>query len=195
MPPSKGYLVIAVVICRVVLCYSVAIDREDTRNGHGVAPELTQDQSIYNRTNRPIDTSDEAFVPYSPDDLQVGCTELRSKRYISDGFCTSKKPIAEVVCAGECVPTRILPFYSDYTKVWGRTKTREWRCVNDEERYKRVHLQCSNGNTRTYRIKTVRSCKCKRYSDSHNETDNLKKLAKRQRRRNRNHNNKPDKGD
>lgn len=31
-----------------------------------------------------------------------GC-RLRSKRFISDGLCTSPKPISEVVCAESCV--------------------------------------------------------------------------------------------
>ncbi|KAG8230705.1 hypothetical protein J437_LFUL009849 [Ladona fulva] len=30
------------------------------------------------------------------------CKDLRSKRYISDGFCTSKRPLIEAVCAEKC---------------------------------------------------------------------------------------------
>ncbi|XP_071941335.1 uncharacterized protein [Antedon mediterranea] len=108
--------------------------------------------------------------PYNPDDLQLGCTELRSKRYISDGFCTSIKPITEVVCAGECLPVRNLPWYAEYVKVWSTEKTKEWRCVNDVIRHKRVHLRCENGERRTYRIRTVRSCKCKKYNKKHNQS-------------------------
>ncbi|XP_033124217.1 sclerostin domain-containing protein 1-like [Anneissia japonica] len=107
---------------------------------------------------------------YNPDDVQLGCTELRSKRYISDGFCTSMKPITEVVCAGECLPVRNLPWYAEYVKVWSTEKTKEWRCVNDIVRHKRVHLRCENGERRTYRIRTVRSCKCKKYNKKHNES-------------------------
>ncbi|XP_072034417.1 sclerostin-like [Amphiura filiformis] len=109
---------------------------------------------------------------YNPDDLQMGCTELRSKRYISDGFCTSIKPITEVVCAGECLPVDNgqLPFYAQYVKVWSREKTREYRCVNDVVRQKRVHLICDNNERRTYRIRTVRSCKCKKYNREHNRS-------------------------
>lgn len=109
---------------------------------------------------------------YDPDDLQMGCTELRSKRYISDGFCTSIKPITEVVCAGECLPldNGQLPFYARYLKVWSREKTKEYRCVNDVVRQKRVHLICDNNERRTYRIRTVRSCKCKRYNREHNKS-------------------------
>ncbi|XP_069683146.1 sclerostin domain-containing protein 1-like [Periplaneta americana] len=35
--------------------------------------------------------------------LELGCHELRSKRYISDGLCTTPRPINEVVCADWCV--------------------------------------------------------------------------------------------
>ena len=34
----------------------------------------------------------------------MGCRELRSTKYISDGQCTSVQPIKELVCAGECLP-------------------------------------------------------------------------------------------
>ncbi|XP_023707199.1 sclerostin domain-containing protein 1 [Cryptotermes secundus] len=35
--------------------------------------------------------------------MELGCHELRSKRYISDGLCTTPKPINEVVCADWCI--------------------------------------------------------------------------------------------
>lgn len=105
------------------------------------------------------------------DDLQLGCTELRSKRYISDGFCTSVRPITEVVCAGECLPLQYLPSYAAYQKTWSREKSREWRCVDDVIRYRNVNLLCQNGEQRKYRIPTVKSCKCKRYNRRHNESD------------------------
>lgn len=35
--------------------------------------------------------------------MDTGCHELRSKRYISDGLCTTPKPINEVICAGWCM--------------------------------------------------------------------------------------------
>ncbi|XP_071825209.1 uncharacterized protein [Apostichopus japonicus] len=108
---------------------------------------------------------------YNPDDLQMGCTELRSKRYISDGFCTSVRPITEVVCAGECLPLQYLPNYAAYQKTWSREKTREWRCVDDVIRYRNVNLLCQNGEQRKYRIPTVKGCKCKRYNRRHNESD------------------------
>ena len=101
----------------------------------------------------------------------MGCRELRAKRYISDGFCTSIKPIKEVVCAGNCLPIRNLPWYAEFVKVWARSKLREWQCEEDVVRRKSVHLLCRNGEYRTYRIKVVKSCKCKRSVDEHNRTE------------------------
>lgn len=103
-------------------------------------------------------------------DIQVGCKELRSKRFISDGFCTSVKPITEVVCTGHCLPIRDLPWYAEFIKVWARTKVMEWRCVEDVVRRRRVTLMCENGESRTYRIKVVKSCKCKRYMRLQNQS-------------------------
>lgn len=100
---------------------------------------------------------------YSVKDVQLGCKELRSKRYISDGFCTSIKPVTEVVCSGICLPVSELPWYTEVVDEWTKRSTTEWRCVNDVVRRKRVHLICRNGERRSYRIRTVRSCKCKKF--------------------------------
>lgn len=35
--------------------------------------------------------------------MELGCHELRSKRFISDGLCTTSRPIKEVVCADWCI--------------------------------------------------------------------------------------------
>ncbi len=133
------------------------------------------------------------------DNIQVGCKELRSKRYISDGFCTSVKPITEVVCTGHCLPIRNLPWYAEFIKVWARTKVLEWRCVEDDIRRKRVNLLCENGETRSYRIKVVKSCKCKRYMKPQNQSFfKIKKGSRRyagsrrRRRKNRKDNVSPD---
>ncbi|KPP72032.1 Sclerostin domain-containing protein 1 precursor-like, partial [Scleropages formosus] len=104
---------------------------------------------------------------------QVGCRELRSTKYISDGQCTSVNPIKELVCAGECLPAQMLPNWigGGYgRKYWSRRNAQEWRCVNDKTRTQRIQLQCQNGSTRTYKITVVTSCKCKRYSRQHNES-------------------------
>ena len=63
-----------------------------------------------------------------------------------------------------------LPWYAEFVKVWARSKLREWQCEEDVVRRKSVHLLCRNGQYRTYRIKVVKSCKCKNIVDQHNRT-------------------------
>ncbi|XP_075070171.1 sclerostin domain-containing protein 1 [Mixophyes fleayi] len=104
---------------------------------------------------------------------QVGCRELRSTKYISDGQCTSLRPLKELVCAGECLPLPILPNWigGGYgLKYWSRRSSQEWRCVNDKTRTQRIQLQCADGTSRTYKVTVVTSCKCKRYTRQHNES-------------------------
>ncbi|KAM9852555.1 sclerostin domain-containing protein 1a [Aulostomus maculatus] len=105
---------------------------------------------------------------------QIGCRELRSTKYISDGHCTSINPIKELVCAGECLPAQMLQNWIGGTysrKFWSRrSSSQDWRCVNDKTRTQRIQLQCQDGSTRTYKITVVTSCKCKRYSRQHNES-------------------------
>ncbi|KAM3873662.1 sclerostin domain-containing protein 1a [Diretmus argenteus] len=106
---------------------------------------------------------------------QVGCRELRSTKYISDGQCTSINPIKELVCAGECLPAQLLPNWiggGSGRKLWNRRSNQDWRCVNDKTRTQRIQLQCQDGSVRTYKITVVTSCKCKRYSRQHNESGN-----------------------
>ncbi|XP_049889996.1 sclerostin domain-containing protein 1-like [Epinephelus moara] len=109
-----------------------------------------------------------------PDQSQVGCRELRSTKYISDGQCTSVNPIKELVCAGECLPAHLLPNWiggGSYTgRHWSRRDVQEWRCVIDRTRTQRIRLQCQDGSSRTYKITVVTSCKCKRYSRKLNDS-------------------------
>ncbi|XP_064841530.1 sclerostin domain-containing protein 1-like [Oncorhynchus masou masou] len=110
---------------------------------------------------------------------QVGCRELRSTKYISDGQCTSLNPVKELVCAGECLPSHLLPNWigsgPGYTgKFWSRREAQEWRCVIDRTRTQRISLQCQDGRSRTYKITVVTSCKCKRYSRQNNDSGNGK---------------------
>lgn len=103
---------------------------------------------------------------------EVGCRELRSTKYISDGQCTSLNPVKELVCAGECLPAHLLPNWigGGTGKYWSRRETQEWRCVIDRTRTQRIRLQCQDGSSRTYKITVVTSCKCKRYSRQHNNS-------------------------
>ncbi|XP_044026440.1 sclerostin domain-containing protein 1-like [Siniperca chuatsi] len=113
-------------------------------------------------------------VRNGPDQSQVGCRELRSTKYISDGQCTSVNPIKELVCAGECLPAHLLPNWiggGGYTgRYWSRRDAQEWRCVIDRTRTQRIQLQCQDGSSRTYKITVVTSCKCKRYSRQQNDS-------------------------
>jgi hypothetical protein len=113
------------------------------------------------------------FVNPRPADLRIECHPLKSKRYITDGFCTSIRPVVDFVCTGTCLPIRQLPWYAEFIKVWSHTKTLQYRCVDDVVRHRKVTFACDNGETRSYRIRVVRSCKCKRYVRSQNESPSV----------------------
>uniref|UniRef100_S4RPL3 Sclerostin domain containing 1b n=1 Tax=Petromyzon marinus TaxID=7757 RepID=S4RPL3_PETMA len=101
----------------------------------------------------------------------LGCRELRSTKYVSDGDCTSVTPVKEVVCAGECLPTALLPNWAGSRHFWRRRGGEDgsaWRCVAERSRTQRVRLTCGSGETRTYRIQVVASCKCKRMGRQQN---------------------------
>ncbi|CAG06529.1 unnamed protein product, partial [Tetraodon nigroviridis] len=106
-------------------------------------------------------------VSYSASELS--CRELRSTRYVTDGSCRSAKPIKELVCSGQCLPAHLMPNTIGRAK-WWRSSTSEYRCVPAHSRPRRIQLRCPNGNTRTYKIRTVTSCKCKRFRAHHNQS-------------------------
>lgn len=142
--------------------------------------------------NSPLqnDTAEEHAMHFStnwPDDIQLGCQELRAKRFVSDGFCTSLKPINEIVCSGQCMPIKEqnLPWWAEFTKYWANPKFREWRCVEAATKLQKVQLMCSNGETRTYQIKIVNSCRCKSYEREPNRTDNAESKRMREKRQNK----------
>jgi len=91
------------------------------------------------------------------------CRGLRSKRYLSDGFCQTLRPISEVLCSGSCVLDDHEALYPSFVSSWGRAsggRAVEWRCVDDVVRHRRVRLVCENGDVRLYRVRVVRSCAC-----------------------------------
>lgn len=129
---------------------------------------------------------------------QVGCRELRSTKYISDGQCTSVNPVKELVCAGECLPTHLLPNWIGGGHYWNRRDAQEWRCVTDRTRTQRIKLQCQDRSTRTYKITAVTSCTCKRYSRQLNDSSHASKsplkdhpLQNAKKKKSRNNNAKP----
>ncbi|CAK6964995.1 sclerostin [Scomber scombrus] len=106
-------------------------------------------------------------VSYSASELS--CRELRSTRYITDGSCRSAKPVKELVCSGQCLPSHLMP-NSIVRGKWWRSSASDYRCIPAHSRTRRVQLQCPNGNTRTYKIRVVTSCKCKRFRPHHNQS-------------------------
>lgn len=106
-------------------------------------------------------------VSYSASELS--CRELRSTRYITDGSCRSAKPVRELVCSGQCLPAHLMP-NSIVRGKWWRSSASDYRCIPAHSRTRRVQLQCPSGNTRTYKIRVVTSCKCKRFRPHHNQS-------------------------
>lgn len=114
---------------------------------------------------------------------ELSCRELRSTRYITDGSCRSAKPVKELVCSGQCMPAHLLP-NSIMRGKWWRSSASDYRCIPAHSRTRRVQLQCPNGNTRTYKIRVVTSCKCKRFRPHHNQSE-VKDIPKPQRNKKR----------
>ncbi|KAL7869193.1 hypothetical protein AOLI_G00131810 [Acnodon oligacanthus] len=115
---------------------------------------------------------------------EVSCRELRSTRYITDGSCRSAKPVKELVCSGQCLPAHLMP-NSILRSKWWRSNASDYRCIPAHSRTQRVQLQCPNGQNRTYKIRVVTSCKCKRYTRHHNQSD--AKEPSQKTRRNKKH--------
>ncbi|TDH04447.1 hypothetical protein EPR50_G00152270 [Perca flavescens] len=151
-----------------------AVHNAATESGHTKPAQDTQDEPAEEDSNRPRHGGRRLgdAVRNGTEQSQVGCRELRSTKYISDGQCTSVNPIKELVCAGECLPSHLLPnWIGAYTgRHWSRPDSQEWRCVIDRTRSQRIRLQCQDGSSRTYKITVVTSCKCKRYSRQQNDS-------------------------
>ncbi|KAG9267817.1 sclerostin [Astyanax mexicanus] len=115
---------------------------------------------------------------------ELSCRELRSTRYITDGSCRSAKPVKELVCSGQCLPAHLMP-NSILRSKWWRSNASDYRCIPAHSRTQRVQLQCPSGQNRTYKIRVVTSCKCKRYTRHHNLSD--AKEPSQKTRRNKKH--------
>ncbi|XP_007883716.2 sclerostin [Callorhinchus milii] len=102
---------------------------------------------------------------------EFSCRELRSTRYISDGSCRSLKPVRELICSGQCLPAHLLPNSIGRSRWWSRHRPSDYRCIPAHSRTQRARLRCQNGETRTYKVRVVTGCKCKRYSRQHNLSD------------------------
>lgn len=104
------------------------------------------------------------------DASDFSCRELRSTRYVTEGPCRSAKPVTELVCSGQCGPTRLLPNAIGRGK-WWRLGTPAPRCVPDHHRAQRVQLLCPGGAPRARKVRLVASCKCKRPARAHNRSE------------------------
>ncbi|KAG6929874.1 sclerostin [Chelydra serpentina] len=110
------------------------------------------------------------------DASDFSCRELRSTRYVIDGPCRSFKPIKELVCSGQCFPSHLLPNSIGRGK-WWRQNALDYRCIPAHARTQRIQLACPQEETRTYKIRAVTACKCKRYTRYHNQSE-LKDFGK-----------------
>ncbi|AWP18061.1 putative sclerostin [Scophthalmus maximus] len=115
-----------------------------------------------------------------PGASELSCRELRSTRYITDGSCRSAKPVRELVCSGQCMPAHLMPNSIGRGKWWRSGGATDYRCIPAHSRTQRVQLRCPSGNTRTYKIRVVTSCKCKRFRPHHNQSE-AKEVPKTQR--------------
>ncbi|XP_069490508.1 sclerostin [Ambystoma mexicanum] len=115
-------------------------------------------------------------VPDPNEAPDFSCRELRSTRYITDGPCRSIKPVKELVCSGQCMPSHLLPNSIGRGK-WWRQNAMDYRCVPAHSRAHRIQLACPENEGRTYKIRVVTSCRCKRYTRYHNQSE-LKDFGK-----------------
>ncbi|XP_030077377.1 sclerostin [Microcaecilia unicolor] len=119
------------------------------------------------------------YQPRSPDPKEASdfrCREQHFTRYVTDGPCRSTKPMKELVCSGQCVPAYLLPNSIGRGKWWRQSAT-DYRCVPAHSRAQRIQLVCPGEANRTYKYPVVTSCRCKRYTRSHNQSQ-LKDLGK-----------------
>ncbi|XP_063227027.1 sclerostin domain-containing protein 1-like [Bacillus rossius redtenbacheri] len=117
---------------------------------------------------------------------EAGCKELRSQRYVSDGKCSTKRPISEVVCAEWCVAPAAPPgggslSAADRSSYYGEADWRAWRrrrrggggggggvrlekwwCAAGATRRRRVKMVCADASVRVYHVRVVKGCRCSR---------------------------------
>ncbi|KAM9837711.1 sclerostin [Aulostomus maculatus] len=141
---------------------------EDSRTDRETDLHATNNGSVNN--NNRAKNGGRAATTTSYSTSELSCRELRSTRYITDGSCRSAKPVKELVCSGQCMPAHLLPNAIVRGK-WWRSSAPDYRCIPAHSRTRRVQLQCPNGNNRTYKLRVVTSCKCKRFRPHHNQSD------------------------
>ncbi|XP_028844498.1 sclerostin [Denticeps clupeoides] len=162
-------------ICGAAAAWSV-LNNDGTENAPAAAPRTggAPDNGTLNRPKHGGRSGDAPGYAAS----ELSCRELRSTRYVTDGSCRSAKPVKELVCSGQCLPAHLMP-NSILRGKWWRSSTSDYRCVPAHARSRRLQLRCPDGGSRTYKIRVVTSCKCKRYSRHHNQSHAKEQAGRR----------------
>ncbi|XP_077359519.1 sclerostin [Festucalex cinctus] len=174
-------LLLSLLLLRGCCCASGAAAkawRQVSNDGTEFIPDYTHDgrsqnNTMNNNNNNRAKTGGRTSNSVSYSASELSCRELRSTRYITDGSCRSAKPVKELVCSGQCLPSHLMPNSIGRGKWWrsGGGGASDYRCIPAHSRTRRVQLRCPNGNTRTYKIRVVTSCKCKRFRPHHNQSE------------------------
>ncbi|XP_051968906.1 sclerostin-like [Xyrauchen texanus] len=173
-------------------CFTAAHGRVFKNDATEIIPEYMEDTqrpeeqiqlSNNNTLNRAKNGGRSSANAHTYGASELSCRELRSTRYITDGSCCSAKPVKELVCSGQCLPTHLMP-NSILRGKWWRSSSSDYRCIPAHSRTQRIQLQCPNRPNRTYKIRVVTSCKCKRYTRHNNQSDG-KVLSSQKPRRNK----------
>ncbi|XP_049842598.1 sclerostin domain-containing protein 1-like [Schistocerca gregaria] len=91
--------------------------------------------------------------------VEEACPSLRSKRFISDGLCSSPYPVHEVVCADRAPSHgRRRKQQQQQSQAVPAQRERQ-RCVEGATRRRRVELLCQDGSRRFYHVRLVKSCR------------------------------------
>ncbi|CAH3024770.1 unnamed protein product [Porites evermanni] len=139
---------------------STKTKRNETTNATAIIP-----------TTLPEDRSFELKQPkQSSGILNLVCEGIRIRRYMSNGFCTSRRPFRDMICDGKCLAMDELHLFPKFSKIISNHK-RAWRCVADETRTRKVTMVCIDGTKHKRQIRVTRSCKCKRYTHKQNQTN------------------------
>lgn len=135
-------------------------------------PEPPQELENNQTMNRAENGGRPPHHPYDTKDVsEYSCRELHYTRFVTDGPCRSAKPVTELVCSGQCGPARLLPNAIGRVK-WWRPNGPDFRCIPDRYRAQRVQLLCPGGAApRSRKVRLVASCKCKRLTRFHNQSE------------------------
>lgn len=173
---SRGWHRNFILVALVCVCWDRSVARQNAQENEQneasteSTPRVTAN-STTNSTTAPEERTLELEQPHQTSGiLNLGCQGIRIRRYVSNGFCTSRRPIRDTICDGKCLPMDQLPWFPEFSKIISRRK-REWRCVADEVRSRKVTVFCNDGTKHKYRVRYTRSCKCKRYTHKQNQTD------------------------